>query len=168
MKPSDTVAFSEIPKPKTDYERIVDASNSLLGIVETSENCSPEIEQWAKRHGLKCPVYWCGLAASEAHYIAGVKAPKSAAWVPAWFPKSRIYWRTGDEVEDIRIGTEVGYWFKSLNRPAHIGIATGFQYGAVIVNEGNATKDKHTRNGTVHIAKFRQSWEIWAAADWVE
>jgi hypothetical protein len=138
-----------------------------VGVVETHENCSPEIKLWASRIGLKCPIYWCAVTCHEVHYLTGYPTPgMSSAYSPAWFPSKRVYWRKGGNPDSLKIGTEVGFYFTSKKRIAHIGIITGRQSGALLITEGNASVSQHTRNGTAVVVKFRQPWEIHAAADW--
>lgn len=150
------------------YLAVRDSMLALVGIEETSENCSPEIKTWARRVGLDCPVYWCALTTYQAHYAAGLPYPKAPAFCPNWFIKSRVYWNQGDPIENILVGTEAGYFFKSKGRIAHIGMVTNHISGALEVTEGNASKNKHTRNGTVCIPKIRQAWEIYKCADWTK
>ncbi|UZO82639.1 CHAP domain-containing protein [Aquimarina sp. ERC-38] len=109
---------------------------------------------------------WCASFVSWCYQNAGVTAPRSA-WVPSYALKSkRIYHRGKFELKRPQNGDAFMIWYRSKNRPAHIGFVDDWGEDWVITVEGN-TNDKGSREGDGVYRKRRLKKQIWAVSDFI-
>ena len=152
----------------TLYEHIVYVALGEVGQIEQTTNWSPRIKEYLAVCNIKTPAYWCGAFTAWNNVQAGAFIPNGCAWTPNWFPKQRVYWNKGDDVNKLLSGTQVGFYFPSKKRIAHIGVVYYVEDGVIYTIEGNATKNTASRNGDGVYIKMRQAWEIYQSADWTK
>ena len=155
---------------KTEYERVVDVALHEVGEKEYETNWSPRIKQYLAVCNIKTPAYWCGAFTSFVQDSCMLPYPDGCAWTPNWFTPKRVYWRKGNDLSKARTGTNVGFYFASKKRIAHIGILYKIDEDSGVYQtiEGNATANSASRNGDGVYVKIRQPWEIHQMSDWTK
>lgn len=155
---------------KTKYEKVVDVALHEVGEKEYETNWSPRIKQYLSICNINTPAYWCGAFTSFVQDSCRLPYPDGCAWTPNWFTPKRVYWHKGNDMSKARIGTNVGFYFNSKKRIAHIGILYKIDEDSGVYQtiEGNATANSASRNGDGVYVKIRQPWEIHQMSDWTK
>lgn len=151
--------------------RIVEQALDLVGVRESPRcnNCGIEVERMLAQVGFPKGYNWCGAAQYHIMCEAGVDLPppvKKYAWVPSWFPAAKVAWRQGNRsMEGIEAGMQVGLYYPSLRRVAHIGVIVGIEGRWVITVEGNTGALGGRDGGGVEVHRRRID-TIWVISKW--
>lgn len=98
-------------------------------------NRAPEIDAWLKAVGAPLGSPWCAAFVYHALVTGGVTPPKRSGRVQDWVDAVGV--DTLLPSSKAREGDVLVFWFKSLNRYAHIGLCTGRDGKAILTLEGN-------------------------------
>ena len=154
---------------KKPGQLVADRASDLVGIREQGcNNCGPEVECMLAMVGQPRGRNWCGAASYAAHRAAGIRLPGDStryAWVPSWFPRSRIVWKPGHLVENVQPGDQIGLHFPKLGRVAHIGTVIAVEGRWVRTAEGNSGAISQ-RDGGGMVYQRRRLDSIWAISRW--
>lgn len=145
-------------------------ADAHVGIREaTGNNDGADVRLILSSVGLSEGYYWCGAFPHRVYTLCGVhlEPAKSFAWVPTWFKKEKVVWRTGDPHGLVRPGDVVGFYSASLKRMAHMGILESETSAYFITIEGN-TNGAGSRNGDGVYRKKRLRSQTRAVARWVD
>lgn len=169
-KPEKGFQLRRAPIFQSPNERILATALKEVGQREVKTNWSPRIKQYLAVCKVYSPAYWCGALPAFVHDTLGLPYPNGCAWTPNWFTKNRVYWNRGDRFSEARPGTEIGIYFDSKRRIAHIGILYRLdsEQGVYETIEGNATRNTNSNNGDGVYIKFRDPWAIYQMADWTK
>lgn len=134
----------------------------------TGNNDGPDVRLILSSVKLGEGYYWCGAFVHRVYSLCGehLEPVKSFAWVPTWFPKDRIVWKTGNPNGRVRPGDVVGFYSASLKRMAHMGILESEQESFFTTIEGN-TNGAGSRNGDGVYRKKRLKSQTRAVARWI-
>ena len=107
---------------------------------------------------------YCGAYCHKVLTHCGVvlEPAKKFAWVPSWFPNSKLV-----SIEDARPGDVAGYYSRPLGRLAHIGVIKEVTLSYFLVNEGN-TNLNGSRTGDGFYTKKRLKGQVAKVARWTE
>jgi hypothetical protein len=157
---------------QTPSERIVSEALAEVGIREVGcNNCGPQVEAMLRRVHMPRGANWCGAFQYTVMDRAGIPLPGDPAryaWVPSWFPRAHTVWRHGtSSMEDVRVGQQVGLYYPSLGRVAHIGVIVAIEGRFVITVEGN-TNWLGSRDGGGVQQHRRRIDTIWVISQWYE
>lgn len=143
---------------KEQAKRVIEFARSQIGVKETSENSSPEIDRYNAYAGVKAAP-WCASFVSYCFAMAGFARPRTA-WSPSLFPKDRL-------VKNPQAGMVLGVYFPELKRIAHCALVEGVKGNWVIAIEGNSNTDG-SREGNGVYRKIRHVRTIYRYADWIK
>ncbi len=151
-------------------DAVLEIALNEVGQREVKTNWSPRIKQYLAVCGIRNPAYWCGAFTAFVQDSCGLPYPDGCGWTPNWFTSEHVYWNRGDRFSHARPGTQMGIYFNSKKRIAHIGIIyrVDLEQGVYETIEGNATKNTNSNNGDGVYIKFRDPWAIYQMADWTK
>jgi len=144
LPPSLNVAVEQLdPTAKSERLRaeLLRVLASQVGVVEVplGSNDGPEVRQYHRATGSRPGDPWC--AALQHWAFAQIGQRGQGAWCPSWFPKSRRV-----SAEQVRSGDQIGIYFTSLGRIAHIGTVERVERRECRTIEGN-TNAQGSREG---------------------
>ncbi len=141
--------------------------DSQIGVREVGgSNRGVSVELYLQSVGLEPSLPWCAAFVSWCYQNTEIDAPQSG-WVPSYALKSkRIYHRGKFEKKTPQKGDVFMIWYRSLNRPAHIGFIDQWEKRWVITVEGN-TNDTGAREGDGVYRKRRLKKQLWAVSDFI-
>ena len=145
-------------------------SAQQLGVREaTGRNDGRQVEAFQRVTGNRRGDAWCGSYQAAGQQQCRLPFPKGAGGSYNWFTDAkRTYYVRGRRGTSalIQPGHQVGFYYPSLKRVAHIGRAVQKTRTGWYCNEGNTGSGGGRDGAGVHVL-LRASWEIYAAANWL-
>ena len=146
---------------KSSYE-------SQIGVREaTGNNDGFDVEKYLASSELGKGYSWCAAFINWNYQQCNLPAPKKSAWVPSWFPKSKLIYVRGEfSLMNPQSGDLIGIWFNSKKRLAHIGIYDHEDDTYYYTVEGN-TNEAGSREGDGVYRKRRIKRQVHSISSWI-
>ena len=143
---------------------------SQIGVREaTGNNDGFDVEKYLASTQLGKGYAWCAAFVNWNYQECDLPAPsKGQAWVPSWFPKSKLIYVRGEFSSlNPQPGDLIGIWYSKKNRLAHIGIYDHEDDKYYYTVEGNTNK-AGSREGDGVYRKRRIKRQVLSISSWIE
>ena len=152
------------PSPR---EKLVNTAVREIGVREEGGNNRGErIGEYLAATGLGQGHPWCAAFTKWVYEQNQIPTPGATAWSPSWFPRSRTYWKQGDNPESIQKADIFGLHYRNLGRIGHVGIIEKVDDNWIYTIEGN-TGDDQGRDGDVVRRHKRSIKTITKISNWI-
>lgn len=152
----------------TKRDRLVQTAIQEIGVREEGgNNRGKRIGEYLASTGLPEGHPWCAAFTKFVFDQNQIQTPGATAWSPSWFPKSKTYWKKGNDPAGIQPGDILGIHYSNLGRIGHVGLIEKAKDGWLYTIEGN-TGDDQGRDGDVVRRHRRSIKTITKISNWTE
>lgn len=153
---------------ETPREKVIANAIAEIGVAEEGgNNRGKRVGEYLASTGLGQGHPWCAAFTKFVYDGSGIATPGATAWSPSWFPKSKTYWRKGDNPSRIQSGDLFSIHYSNLGRIGHVGIIESVDDGWIVTIEGN-TNSSNSREGDVVKRSRRSLKMVYSASNWID
>jgi len=166
---TDTIKKPVVIEVKSMRDCLEEIYTSQIGVREVGNNAGPDVEKYLKSAGVPKGSAWCAsyvywtYQKCDSNFVIN-----SPAWVPSWFPKSKLIFSLGKiNKRSPQKGDLIGIYFPEKGRLAHIGIFDSESEDFIISVEGN-TNEAGSREGDGVYKKKRVKRTVNSISSWID